>query len=80
VLAREDGDAELPKFGESHSCGHPTQAWREVSRKDVGITGASQRSGLKTRLRQISTAPESETLDRLTAEGYARCRQRVMAD
>jgi hypothetical protein len=28
VLAREAGDVELPKVGESHSCGHPTQARR----------------------------------------------------
>jgi hypothetical protein len=39
VLAREAGDVELPKVGESHSCGHPTQARREVSRKGIGIDG-----------------------------------------
>jgi hypothetical protein len=45
VLAREASDVELPKFGESHSCGHPTQARREVTRKGIGIAGASKRSG-----------------------------------
>jgi len=36
--------------------------------------------GILNPLRELLTAAESETLDRLTAESYARCRQRVMAD
>jgi hypothetical protein len=75
VLAREAGDSELPKFRESHSCGHPTQTRREASRKGIGITGASKRSVKQTRSSRsshLSRGASASGWDRVITENGAK--------